>query len=390
MAYTLDIKQHEPIDTLEAVEAQARNHPDDVRILIQLGVRYREANRLEDATSAWTKAYEVMPESPEVRFFFLSGLWESGEKDSARVRELTASLKPDAKELTVRWPDDGPQRLLDCLNNHGLALVKGGISHKQVKEWDEHLKANLASVAGAKGYEEAADIESTKALTYVIPGYFIVRQDDPKAFAKRFKAGVDAGNPYLPLYWQPRIHVVALLFRLFFDRLRLWRTRERAPQRSVLSDQERLAGVLPELRQNGLLAVISRFLNRDVSLLTTHLGHSAARVISGGYDGQGGPHQDARIQFRTDLFSTLWIPFTPCGDGLAPALSTLPIRLHTYFPVDGGPEHNFRTEAFPEELYFEPAFEVGDILLHSAYTMHRTYVKKNMPQTRRSIDLRIF
>ena len=323
---------------------------------INEGVKLRENEKIPQAVAMWKKAYDLDKNNPEYQFFYLTGLWESGEKDSARVKKLIANLLPQPQYFTFEAPFDTPEMVAKALQKYGLVHLKKAVPLEVIAQWEHNLKDNLAIMKGLKNFEYSDD--STANESYVLPSYFVAPHPDKQAFRERFINAMTASRQYEPVsFSEEENHYIESSKEMF--------------------------------KTNNVLKIISLFLQREMSSLKAHGANSMARSIQGGHESDGGPHQDGCIQNRRDLFSTLWMPFTHAGDGISPSLLTLPIRINTFAPAFGK-DKNFIANSFPHELYYNPLFEPGDILLHSTFSLHTSYAKKDMPNRRSSLDLRFF
>lgn len=92
-----------------------------------------------------------------------------------------------------------------------------------------------------------------------------------------------------------------------------------------------------------------------------------------------------------------WVPLVPCGK-TAPGLEILPAALNEQLPISGsrlGDVYDFIDvgkqsvrERFGEDQLWIPEFDVGDVMLFSPLTLHRTYQCPDMTGTRISIEMR--
>lgn len=121
-------------------------------------------------------------------------------------------------------------------------------------------------------------------------------------------------------------------------------------------------------------------------------------------------HVDAQY-FPDHYFSVnFWTPLTPCGrhaPGLQVVISPVEeTKRYMKYNPEGYPKiatdfaytHKFDREAnlearildfFGEESFFAPEFEVGDILVISNYTLHRTFQHPDMTEQRLSLEVRL-
>jgi hypothetical protein len=125
---------------------------------------------------------------------------------------------------------------------------------------------------------------------------------------------------------------------------------------------------------------------------------SSVRAIVPGPDSQSFPfHQDQMILQSPVL--NIWIPLTPCGVA-APGLEVAVTSERKLLEVVGSPDDEIPVErvhidenlvrmTFGPQALWRPAMNVGDALVFTGTTAHRTFVSAEMTDTRISIELRL-
>ena len=104
-------------------------------------------------------------------------------------------------------------------------------------------------------------------------------------------------------------------------------------------------------------------------------------------------HQDHPLYSQESDWATFWIPFTPCGPGVAPTIRVSPMPLLE--PIDPEEPHR-RINRVPRSLikeYFDSsmvtiAAQPGDVVVFDRYVLHDTLVEPSMPYRRISVDVR--
>ena len=156
-----------------------------------------------------------------------------------------------------------------------------------------------------------------------------------------------------------------------------------------LSEIDMMPLVVPEL----ILEVARQHLGKEPCQAI-----SSVRAIVPGPDDQRLPfHQDQTI-LQSPLVN-LWIPLTPCGV-TAPGLEVAVTSERKILEVVGSQDHEIPVEraridenlvgrVFGTEALWRPAMKVGDALVFTGTTAHRTFVTPEMTDVRMSIELRL-
>ena len=147
--------------------------------------------------------------------------------------------------------------------------------------------------------------------------------------------------------------------------------------------------VVPEL----ILEAAREYLGKDPTQAI-----SAVRAIVPGLDDQRLPfHQDQTI-LQSPLLN-IWFPLTPCGV-TAPGLEVAVTSERKILEVAGSQDDEIPverarideklvSEVFGAEALWHPAMRVGEALVFTGTTAHRTFVTPEMTGTRMSIELRL-
>jgi tetratricopeptide (TPR) repeat protein len=163
----------------------------------------------------------------------------------------------------------------------------------------------------------------------------------------------------------------------------------------ALFDPTRMPGVdnrpLPRavfdtLRKSGLDKVIREYLRMDrlyTSAAACHIRH----MIPQGTRSYGEFHQDNRLYNSDAEILTLWFPFR-YEHGPMPSLEFLPIRSDSHLPCVS--VCGIDNDMFEPGAFWRPAYELGDAVLLSGFSPHRTYFEADMTVERTSIDFRFF
>lgn len=151
------------------------------------------------------------------------------------------------------------------------------------------------------------------------------------------------------------------------------------------------------IADSALAPVLDAFLGEDVRFV---LNNSLLRRQRPGDVERYVPfHQDAAFMGSDVTVVNCWIPLVPCGveaPGLEVVVAGGREVLATggqggkggaiYDAIDLSEERVVR--AFGIETLWHPAFELGDVLLFTNFTIHRTYVRPEMAENRISIEAR--
>jgi hypothetical protein len=120
-------------------------------------------------------------------------------------------------------------------------------------------------------------------------------------------------------------------------------------------------------------------------------------------------HQDNALIANHDTLLTCWIPFMDCGID-TPSLEVLAFPVHnllcpnpnaqgknTFFIYKQPNTHQVGgvlgeaevLSEFGEEFLWHPSFSLGDVMIFSGTTVHRTYITPQMTKNRYGIDVRV-
>jgi hypothetical protein len=144
--------------------------------------------------------------------------------------------------------------------------------------------------------------------------------------------------------------------------------------------------VFAALRRCGLIEPIARYLGLDELCTSSAITHIRSfKPRSEKWFGEF--HQDNKLYDMKAEILTLWFPFR-YEHGRMPSLEFLPVRPHDHLPTvtRGGIDNNL----FHSDVFWRPAYRLGDAMLLSGFVPHRTYIEPGMTHERTSVDFRFF
>ncbi len=144
--------------------------------------------------------------------------------------------------------------------------------------------------------------------------------------------------------------------------------------------------IFSNLQKAGLDGVIREYLNMSrlyVSAASCHI----RSMVPTGVKAFGEFHQDNRLYNSDAEILTLWFPFR-YQHGPMPSLEFLPVRSDSHFPCVS--VCGIDNELFDPDVFWRPEYELGDAMLLSGFSPHRTYFEPDMNLERTSIDFRFF
>lgn len=150
--------------------------------------------------------------------------------------------------------------------------------------------------------------------------------------------------------------------------------------------------VFQRLRATGLDPLLARMLKLERLRTSAAICH--IRCFETPPSSEGKPseeslefHQDNKLyQIRPEIF-TLWFPFR-YEHGTMASLEFLPIRPRGCLPCVTA--CGISRDAYPQERFWRPAYELGDAVIISGYSPHRTYYPDAIAKDRTSVDFRFF
>lgn len=98
-------------------------------------------------------------------------------------------------------------------------------------------------------------------------------------------------------------------------------------------------------------------------------------------------HQDNKLYDVTHPILTLWFPFR-YEQGKMASLEFLPRAEKAFLPTVT--KCGIARDAYPKEAFWSPEYELGDAVLISGWSPHRTYYPPGISKERTSIDMRFF
>jgi len=126
-------------------------HSSDPKDWVRLGQAYSATGRTGDAKSAYTKAYELAPDNPQVVAEYA---WSLYSQDSHNARDPAHSVYQRLHQL-----DPGHPQALSYL---GMAAVQRGDYRSALAHWEELLKTLPPGSPSADDVKRA--ISKTRAL----------------------------------------------------------------------------------------------------------------------------------------------------------------------------------------------------------------------------------
>lgn len=151
-----------------------------------------------------------------------------------------------------------------------------------------------------------------------------------------------------------------------------------------------------------LRAIVENYFHEN---FVVPIGYVMARQHAGVFDARNTTyvayHQD--IDFIGDGFESLncWVPLDDCGED-APGLELIPVRLrenlNKMLPASVPPvglrfksyEAQVIETRFADAPRFRPVMRVGDVLIFSECTLHRTHHVAGITRARQSMEVRVF
>lgn len=146
------------------------------------------------------------------------------------------------------------------------------------------------------------------------------------------------------------------------------------------------------LRKTGLSEIFRRYLGLErlcTSAAICHIRKFDFPVGEDLHEAEKGLefHQDNRLYDLEPEMLTLWFPFR-YEHGKMASLEFLPVSKKILLPTIT--RCGIDRDSIPQEMFWSPAYEIGDAVLISGYSPHRTYYPRNGNKARTSIDVRFF
>lgn len=321
---------------------------DQPLIRLNRGYLLYEAEQYAQAAEDLEIAGENRPNSIEEKLVAASARKRLGQTPRAGQRELIASFFNPAD---ATFPANGfdPVAVKRGLARYGCAWIKGLFNPDDLIGFDRIIATNREGILDV--YRELGLPDSFLSVGF--PLYFASKQSPAKikrCFKDSYPALFDPGNM------------------------------------SGVDNRALPKFIFNNLRRTGLNIVIREYLGMErlyVSAAACHIRH----MVPQGVRSFGEFHQDNRLYNSDAEILTLWFPFR-YQHGPMPSLEFLPIRSDSHFPCIS--VCGIDNEMFDPEVFWRPDYKLGDAMLLSGFSPHRTYFEPDMTVERTSIDFRFF
>lgn len=306
-----------------------------------------EAGQYETAADDLEVAGHGRPNSIEEKLVAASARKRLGQIARPSQKELMAGyFRPEEATFSAERLD--PAAVKRSLARYGCAWIRGLFNPNELTHLDQTIAGNLA---GMQDVFKRLGLP-TNFGTVGFPLYFA--SEEPNAAHRCYEQSYPA----------------------LFD-----------PGKMAGVDNTRLPKfVFGNLRRTGLHRIIREYLGMDRLYVSAAACHIRS-MIPQGFHSFGEFHQDNRLYNSDAEILTLWFPFR-YQHGPMPSLEFLPVRSDSHFPcVSVCGIHN---DMFEPDVFWRPQYELGDAMLLSGFSPHRTYFEADMTLERTSIDFRIF
>jgi hypothetical protein len=319
---------------------------DSAEIRLNRGYLFYEAGHYESAADDLDTAANGRPNSIEERLVASSARGRAGGQGADQQALLRSYFNPDSATFSAQNLD--PDAVKQSLARYGCAWIQGLFDPAALTAFDAVIGKNLEGIQGV---------------------------------FKRLSLPPNFGTVGFPLYFAEEPPEKA------------HQTYERTYP--ALFDPNKMDGVgnkqLPKfvfdnLQRTGLAAIIRNYLRMEHLYVSAAACHIRSMVPEG-FKSFGEFHQDNRLYNSDAEILTLWFPFR-YQHGPMRSLEFLPVRSDSHFPcvsvcgIDNG--------MFDPAIFWRPEYKLGDAVLLSGFSPHRTYFEEHMTLERTSIDFRIF
>lgn len=317
-------------------------------IRLNRGYLYYEAGQYASAVTDLEIAAKNRPNSVEEKLISISAKKKAGQEALVSQKKLLDNFFNPAK-VTFSARQIKSKAIKESLERYGCAWIKGLFDPKELTHFDNIISANIENIQTL--FQKLELPPSFSAVGF--PLYF-----------------ASIANPELchQIYEQS--------YPGIFD-----------PNKMPGVDNNPLAKfVFSNLQRVGLDAVIREYLNMQrlyVSAASCHI----RSMVPTGVKAFGEFHQDNRLYNSDAEILTLWFPFR-YQHGPMPSLEFLPVRSDSHFPCVS--VCGIDNELFDADVFWRPEYELGDAMLLSGFSPHRTYFEPHMDLERTSIDFRFF
>lgn len=136
-------------DELARLESEARNNPDDVSVLIELGKMQYNNAMIEEAVATWAGAIEAHPENAEVRNYLGKGMIEVGRTNEA-MEHLRKAVELDPT-FTMAY--------------HNLAVAEEilGMTDDAIGHYSKYIELNPMTTRLEQVKERIAELKGNTA-----------------------------------------------------------------------------------------------------------------------------------------------------------------------------------------------------------------------------------
>jgi hypothetical protein len=288
------------------------------------------------------------PHSIEERLIAVSARKRIGQAADAEQSQLMAGFfNPTAATFSANKFD--PIAVKRSLQRYGCAWIQGLFDPNELTEFDRVISSNITDITDVYRILGVPDSYSFVGF----PLYFAAEVD-------RQKCQQAYQNSYPAMF---------------------------NPDKMAGLDNTKLPKfVFRALHQVGLNKVIAEYLGME----RLYVSPAACHIRSMHPDGSqsfGEFHQDNRLYNSDAEIMTIWFPFR-YQHGPMPSLEFLPVRSDSHFPCIS--ECGIDNQIFDPEIFWRPSYMLGDAMLLSGFSPHRTYFEADMTLERTSIDFRIF
>jgi len=213
------------------------------------------------------------------------------------------------------------------------------------------------------------------------------------------------GVVYLPALFDP-----AFIGRINAEADRIYAQRDAQARKllvkkGLLTRDELRSIAVAKMKLGGGRALLPQLMNETiVGLARTYLGKEPVPHDDSYVRSQPPTHADSHLPFHQDQtivgskLVNIWIPLAECGrdaPGLEVVVGSGGQLMQPANPESGGIVERSRLDEktvlanYPAKAIWHPLFSVGDVIIFTGDTIHRTYVAPGMARSRASIDMRL-
>jgi tetratricopeptide (TPR) repeat protein len=321
---------------------------DSPLLRLNRGYLLYEAGHFAPAADDLDIAASQRPESIEEKLVAAAARKRLGQRVPVSQKQIIVKFFDSAK-ATFSARNINAADIKQSLARYGCAWIQGLFSPEELGKFDRNIEANREGMLDI--YRQLGVPESFLSVGF--PLYFAA-----DANRERNQQCFKASYPSL------------------FDPAKMGGVDNRPLARFVFAN----------LKRAGLDAVVRDYLHMQrlyVSAAACHIRH----MVPQGIRAYGEFHQDNRLYNSDAEILTLWFPFR-YQHGPMPSLEFLPVRSDSHFPCVS--VCGIDNELMEPEVFWRPEYKLGDAVLLSGFSPHRTYFEPSMTVERTSIDFRIF